>query len=267
MEDLEKEVVKEIVKQLPVKEIYEDGAKPLLQSSSNIANLVLRAINAALEPLHKWVLHREYNIEETKILLQQKLLNVPYELIVSPEPYVAIPALMAMSYTIDSHDLRDMYANLLANSMSADKKEFVHPSFVEIIKQLSPNEAVFLNYLKGYRKALIDYEFQFDSFGGFFRQNLIDVGIQFEQEDTIAYINNYIRLGLFEKILSTRDSCLVEFNVVEEIAFNECKLNMEEDYDHEFSQEELSKSFNCKYYWLQLTNFGENFLELVLDNQ
>jgi len=266
MEDFEKEVVKEIVKQLPFKEIYEDGAKPLVQSSSTVANLVLRSINAALEPLHKWVLHREYNIEETKILLQQKLLNVPYELIVSPEPYVAIPALQSISYTIDSHELRDMYASLLAKSMNANQKKFVHPSFVEIIKQLSPNEAVFLNYLKGYRKALIDYEFQFDGFGGCFGQNLIDLSGKFGQQDIMSYINNFIRLGLFEKILSDRNSCLVEFEIVEKIAFKECKLAMEEDYEHEFFKSELSKAFNCHYYWLQLTKLGESFVEIVLNN-
>jgi len=266
VEDFEKEVVKEIVKQLPVKEIYEDGVKPLVQSSSNIANLVLRAINAALEPLHKWVLHREYNIEETKILLQQQLINVPHEFIVSPEPYVAVPALLSISYTIDSSELRNMYANLLAKSMNVNEKEFVHPSFVEIIKQLSPNEAVFLKYLKGHRKALIDYEFQFDDFGGFIGQNLIAVSSEFEQEDITSYINNCIRLGLFEKILFNRNSCAEEFEVVEEIAFDECKINMEEDYEHDFSHDVLSKAFNCNYYWLQLTNFGDSFIEIALDN-
>lgn len=259
------DIRKEIVEQLPIKEIYEDGAKPLVKTSGNLANLVLRAINAAMEPLHKWVLQKEYNIEETKILLQQKLNDLSPELIVPPEPYVAVPALLSISYSMDNHELRDMYANLLANAMNINIKDFVHPSFVEIIRQLSPNEAIFLNYLKGYRKALIDYEFQFENFGGFFGQNLVAISDKFEQEDVTLYINNYIRLGLFEKILSNRNSCKVEFDVLERIAFKECKTGMEEDCEHEFSHEELSRAFICNYYWLQLTNFGDSFIEICID--
>ena len=61
--------------------------------------------------------------------------------IVSPEAYIAVPALQAISYCKNSEELRNMYANLLATSMLNDKKEDVHPSFGEIIKQLSPDEA------------------------------------------------------------------------------------------------------------------------------
>ena len=42
---------------------------------------------------------------------------------------------------MNSKELRNMYANLLANSMNSDTKDSVHPAFIEIIKQLSPFEA------------------------------------------------------------------------------------------------------------------------------
>ena len=45
---------------------------------------------------------------------------------------------------MNSEELRNMYANLLAASMLKDEKENAHPSFVEIIKQLSPDEAKLL---------------------------------------------------------------------------------------------------------------------------
>lgn len=44
----------------------------------------------------------------------------------------------------ESEKLREMYANLVAKSMNADFHDKVHPAYVEIIKQLSPAEAVFL---------------------------------------------------------------------------------------------------------------------------
>lgn len=62
-----------------------------------------------------------------------------------PEAYVAVPAIQAISYSMNSEELRNLYANLLAKAMNSDTKDMVHPSFVEIIKQMSPIDALVLN--------------------------------------------------------------------------------------------------------------------------
>lgn len=69
-------------------------------------------------------------------------------MIESPDPHIAVPALQYISYCMDNDELRDMYANLLANSMNKVVKNGVHPGFVEIIKQLSPDEARLLKQFK-----------------------------------------------------------------------------------------------------------------------
>lgn len=104
--------------------------------------LIVRAINAALSPLEKWILQKEYNVAETKKLLEIKLQNVGTEKIITPPSYIAIPALQAISYCMDDEQLRDMYAELLSNAMNIDSVSNVHPTFVEIIKQMSPFDAV-----------------------------------------------------------------------------------------------------------------------------
>lgn len=121
-----------------VKEIKDTKTGEAIDCTSS---LVIRAIHAALSPLEKWVLQREYNIEETKKLLERKLNNVPIEHIVTPPPYVAVPALQAISYCMDDEELREMYAELLAHSMNQNTVDTVHPTFVEIIKQMSPFDA------------------------------------------------------------------------------------------------------------------------------
>ena len=65
-----------------------------------------------------------------------------------PEPYVAIPAVQQLSYCYDSEELRELYANLLVSSMNVDTKHYVYPSFVDIIKQLSPMDAKVLEAMK-----------------------------------------------------------------------------------------------------------------------
>ncbi|MBE7014678.1 MAG: DUF4393 domain-containing protein [Ruminococcaceae bacterium] len=142
MIDITKEVAKEIAK-----DAYNDAGKPIAKPTGELMGLVPRAIKAALSPLEQWILQKEYNVAETKRLLEKKLENISPDLIESPEPYIAVPTLQYISYCMDNEELRDMYANLLANSMNKVVKNGVHPGFVEIIKQLSPDEAKILRYL------------------------------------------------------------------------------------------------------------------------
>ena len=121
--------------------LYEDALQPTVQEIGKFTARIPRAINAAFSGLDKWILNKEYAIDETKKLLALKLENVAPEKIVTPEAYVAIPTIQAISYSMNSEELRNLYANLLAKAMTSDTKQFVHPSYVEIIKQMSPYDA------------------------------------------------------------------------------------------------------------------------------
>lgn len=141
-DDGEEKIIPVVDKIVP--DVYNDGLKPAISETGKMVALVPQAINAALAPLRQWIAKREYNVEETKKLLELKLAKVGTEHIVPPEPYVAVPALQSISYSMDSKELRNLYANLLARSMTDTEKEKVHPSFVEIIRQLTPEEAKIL---------------------------------------------------------------------------------------------------------------------------
>lgn len=123
---------------------YEDALQPTVQEAGKFVARIPRAINAAFSGLDKWILNKEYAISETKKLLEYKLKNVDPKKIVTPEAYVAVPAIQAISYSMNSEELRSLYANLLAKAMNIDTKDYVHPSFVEIIKQMSPTDSLVL---------------------------------------------------------------------------------------------------------------------------
>lgn len=111
--------------------------------------IIPKTINASLAPLRQWIAQREYNVAETEKILAIKLEKVDANKIVTPEAYVAVPALQAISYSMHNVELREMYANLLAKSMNIDTKDRVHPGFVEIIKQLSPIDAKIFKIIMG----------------------------------------------------------------------------------------------------------------------
>lgn len=143
---------------------YEDALQPTVQETGKILALIPQTIEAALLPLRKWNVEREYKFAETKKLLEHKLENIDPEKIVTPESYVAVPAIQAISYSMDSEELRNLYANLLAKAMNSDTKDHVHPSFVEIIKQMSPDDALILkeiskiHYLPLVNMEAVEYE-------------------------------------------------------------------------------------------------------------
>lgn len=144
--DLNQDAAKELVAQTAGK-TYDDIAHPTAHAIGQIVSFIPRTVKVWLGKWEKWILNGEYAIKETEKLLEEKLKHISEDKIVEPEPYVAVPAIQQLSYSLDSKELRELYANLLASSMNADKKSEVHPAFVDIIKQLSPDEAKLLRFL------------------------------------------------------------------------------------------------------------------------
>lgn len=258
--ELAKEAVKEVAK-----DAYADVGRPIAKPTGQLVGLVPRAIKAALAPVEKWVLQREYNVAETQKLLEIKLQNITPAFITPPEPHIAVPALQYISYCMDNEELRDMYANLLANSMNSVVKNGVHPGFVEIIKQLSPDEAKFLKYMKtntSIPTISLRYEYNDYKKGG------VDVVKEFTNVPALAgceqkyngeqYIDNLVRLGLLERrtgnsfIDKTRydplknDPALAQYNSIDlakQHGFDKC----------EFAE-----------HIVRLTAFGEKFCSICL---
>ena len=123
------------------KKVYKDVVSPSFKETGDLVALAPRSLRALLLPLENWITKREYNRKATQKILEDKLKNVPEDLLDEPELYVGVPALEGLSYTIDNETLREMYANLLASSMRKDKKADVHPAYAQIIKEISPDEA------------------------------------------------------------------------------------------------------------------------------
>ena len=186
----------EAIKTVP--ELYDDGLKPAVQESGKTLSLLPKTINAALVPLRKWIAEREYSLAETEKLLEIKLRNIDHNKIVTPEAYVAVPALQAISYSMDSEELRNMYANLLAKAMNVDEKDKVYPAFVELIKQMAPREALILDGIfKSPLTPLIDLSVRTDKGNDNYIYNISWITC-FSYDDIAVALDNLERMGLIE---------------------------------------------------------------------
>lgn len=257
--DVTTDVAKEISK-----DTYNDVAKPVLKPAGELIGLIPRAIKAALAPLERWILKKEYNVAETKKLLEQKLEQVSPDLIESPEPHIAIPAMQYISYCMDNDKLRDMYASLLANSMNKVVKNGVHPSFVEIIKQLSPDEAKILDYMADIETIpTITLRYENNEGSGInVIKNFSNVGELAECEslyETNKYFNNLIRLGLIEdsNLSSLTDKDV--YKPLKEHSYLSKYVEGAKNFDKSLNNVKFVEGY------VRLTDFGKSFCTICLN--
>ena len=148
MEDIKqlKKVAENLANSNLASQVYEDGLQPAVQEIGKGLKTIASAINMALAPVSGLVWGYIKIADYIKQNLEEKFEGKDIDSIISPPPNIAVPLLESLRYTAYQEDLRKMYINLLSTSMDKDKAEKAHPAFVEIIKQLSPDEAKLLSY-------------------------------------------------------------------------------------------------------------------------
>ena len=184
------EAVKGVVEAVP---IYQDLVQPTAQELGKSLAIVAKTVRVALAPLSAFVWGYEKISGYLDVRIPQLLEDVPPERIITPEANIAVPAIEALRYS----PLREQYANLLARAMDSQTAQEAHPAFVEILKQLTPDEARILNrmfslnqeafcfYVESKEEKILDDVWLIGHDAGCENTNLVPI-----------YIGNLNRLGI-----------------------------------------------------------------------
>jgi hypothetical protein len=91
----------------------------------------------------------KYEVATTQYKNQvaKRIIEIDENNLQEPPMSVVGPALEASRFYIEEQELQEMFANVIAASMDKSKSKNVHPSFVEIIKQLNSDEAKMVKLL------------------------------------------------------------------------------------------------------------------------
>ncbi|MEA4937914.1 MAG: DUF4393 domain-containing protein [Paludibacter sp.] len=195
------EAITGLVKAVP---IYDDALQPAAKEIGKSLSIITKTINLALAPIGALVWGYEKIQDFIVCRVSEKLSALPVDRIVTPDPAIVCPSLEALRYTGNNVDLRELFSNLIASSMDIDKLKFAHPSFVEIIKNMSSDEAKIIKFLnKSDRQALIDIKFKKQDFEGEFDYlrniSLIPQRSGIDNVDLCStYLDNLCRLGLID---------------------------------------------------------------------
>jgi hypothetical protein len=134
--------------------IYDDLAQP---SIKEVGDVLGRSVKLLLSPVRGMCWGFEQIEKVVTEELENRLNKIPEENHKTPDPEIAVPLMQALQYTAQNETLREMYLNLLANAMDSSKDKDVHPSFVELIKQMNSLDAkVFekLSLTQGYQQVI-----------------------------------------------------------------------------------------------------------------
>jgi len=198
-------LVEEAAKLAP--EVYKDLAQPTTKVVGEIAG---RSVKALLSPV-RGLLWGWEKIEQLVVEgLEKRFEKIPEEKLKTPDPEIAVPLMQALSYTAQNETLREMYLNLLANSMDTSKEKDVHPSFVEIIKQMNSLDAKVFDKLTSVlgHQIMINPQISLINKGKYFVNAVPDwfVGWVVPNYDIFDVSSSLIRLSKFGLIELMHDS-------------------------------------------------------------
>lgn len=245
----------ELAKQLPVENIYNDLAHSALstvgQGLQGITKLALTPISALV-----WGYDKISDYLDVAIPEYFEKRKIKKEKIISPDPMVAVPIVEAMRYTSHKEELREMFTNLLGAAMNADSID-AHPAFVDIIKQLSPDEGKIIKYLyKDDKQPMMKLRIILDDGAGendlspYFSDIGYKVNCYYPQKFP-EYLDNLHRLGIVEVYY---DRFLVDENYYDE-------LKVHPYFPH------VDEKINIleKKSMYELSAFGKKFCEVCLE--
>lgn len=138
------------------------------------------------------------DLEQYRKELTQSIEQIPEDKKVEPSIQVTAQALENSKYCVSSEELRQMFVSLISNTMNKDFSNDTHPSFPEILKQMSPLDAKLLKDFKGSpSRPIVNYivKNQHGSSRTFMQYVYIDSAAN-ERIDYSSSVSSLQRLGL-----------------------------------------------------------------------
>lgn len=227
------------------------------------------------EKAEKSRLKHQKNIEDFQKKLNENVSSIPEEHRIPPKESVVGPALEASKYYFDEDEIREMFEKLITNSMDDRQAAKVHPSFTEIIKQMSPLDAQNLKLFKTNSQLPI-VQFKVKSRNDIRKYILIATNVFISNPDCqdielqAVSISSLCRIGLLEIKYGdyiTNDSVYEQFLSLPlyiDLKNQLEALNIASETFIGITNKE-KHDLHCEKGYVQLTPLGKTFISICLD--
>lgn len=141
------EFAKELARQLPVKNIYDDVGSPPAKQAGQLLQDIMKALQLALAPVqYAAALQDRY-----RRFIDGSVRRVPEDRRICPAPQIVGPVLEGIRYEPEGTPIDEMFSELLSRSMDKERVSEAHPAYPILISQLSSDEAKILAKLSGHQ--------------------------------------------------------------------------------------------------------------------
>jgi hypothetical protein len=134
----------DLLKNLPVTEIYRDAAKPAVRQVGGALEATVKAARFLLAPVEyvaAWNDRWQRYLERISKKVSEKNL-------IDANPEITGPILLPLLHAKEEGLQAEMFLNLLARAIDRERANEAHPAYGQIVSQLHPDEAVILYHLK-----------------------------------------------------------------------------------------------------------------------
>lgn len=259
---MENEIV-DLVKTTPniLGMVYQDLAQPGVKAVGNALGTVLEFSTSFLLPVK--LLNEKFKLNFTKRLneYREKLEEIPEGKQCEVHPQIGAPIVEKLSYTTNE-EIADLFTTLLANASNVDMVNTAHPSFVNMIERMSPDEARLLRYLEG------KSEIQYCDFNAYIKEGkgfrtlfnhvtLLDNEVSFTFPQNIgAYLANFVSLGILKDMSPIYKVDKTQYNKIRD------KYNLKQLEAKLVPN--VFKSISVDESYFEITDFGRLFIKACI---
>lgn len=200
-----------------------------------------------------YIQERPYKLKKALEEMQEKYNSIPVEYQVEPSSYIALKGVNELNYCLEEDYIKEMFQNLLISDMDSRKQNKVLPAYIEIVKQLSIENALFLQNFKNIKTTffalmLLKYDIAPNPIG---KELIISKNKIIALKDIV--VDNLERLNIIKvydnKFLTDTQQYDIGFKLVQNKYLKSGPFQLSLTY-----QKAL----------LMITDFGENFIDICL---
>lgn len=250
---------KSFVIKFELPQVVNSALTPLAESIGKTLSHSWEGMTMAIETWYgRKLIDHDENLEKYRLLVQRRLSEIDESNLQEPSMNIVGPSLDAAKFYFENEQYREMFSKLISSSCDKSKNPYIHPSFVETIKQLSPLEGKILSIIDLNNPLLIDvinisndsrkYYGTCPAVIDFFEADFFQLNVAINNLNRLGLISIPNRFGLTpvldnqEEIWNTKRFRIIKENLDSLISF-----------EHEYSLNNMS-----------ITEYGKSFIKVCI---
>lgn len=133
-------MIEDLVQKIPLDKAYDDLASPALKEVGDMLHNGVKSLRFLFAPID--ILAKQQ--DRFQNFLKRIDAKVDSDNLIDADPRIIGETFEVLKYSKEDSILTELFINLLAKSVDKTKQSKCHPAFPNIIRQLSPDEAVII---------------------------------------------------------------------------------------------------------------------------